>query len=107
MFFVVQGQERLMHCSKTTFLFDHLIGAQVHDIGHVEAERLGGFEVEDELELGRLLPSMAKDLGTNGRAIISACLACISSQSSSRVRYYRPRYHFVRSRVPLRVRHTD
>jgi hypothetical protein len=96
-----------MHCSKTTFLFDHLIGAQAHEIGHVEAERLGGFEVEDELELGRLLPSMAKDLGTNGRAIISACLACISSQSSSRVRCYRPRYHFVRSRVPLRVRHTD
>jgi hypothetical protein len=50
---------------------------QAHDIGHVEAERLGGFEVEDELELGRLLPSAAKDLGTNGRAISSACLACI------------------------------
>ena len=30
-------------------LFDHLIGAQAHDIGHVEAERLDDFEVEDEL----------------------------------------------------------
>jgi hypothetical protein len=50
------GLSGLMQCSKTTFLFDHLIGAQAHDIGHVEAERLGGFEVEDELELSRLLP---------------------------------------------------
>ena len=39
----------LTQCSKTTFLFDHLIGARAHDIWHVEAERLGDFEVEDEL----------------------------------------------------------
>jgi hypothetical protein len=30
-------------------LFDHLIGAQAHDIGHVEAERLDSFVAEDEL----------------------------------------------------------
>jgi hypothetical protein len=32
---------------QATFLFHHLIGAQAHDIGHIEAERLGRFEVED------------------------------------------------------------
>jgi len=50
-----------MQCSKTTFLFDHLIGAQAHDIGHVEAERLGRFEIEDDLEIVRPLPSTAKE----------------------------------------------
>jgi len=35
-------------------LFDHLIGAADKRQRHVEAERLGGFEVDDEIKLGRL-----------------------------------------------------
>src|SRR5262245_26319999 len=35
-------------------LFDHLVGAGKHGSGHVEAEHLGGGQVDDEIELGRL-----------------------------------------------------
>ena len=34
-------------------LFDHLVGAGEHGRGHVEAERLGGLEVEHRFVLGR------------------------------------------------------
>jgi hypothetical protein len=29
---------------------DHLVGEQLHRVGHHEAERLGGLEIDDELE---------------------------------------------------------
>ena len=35
-------------------LFDHLVGEREQPIRHIEAERLGGLEVEHKLELGRL-----------------------------------------------------
>src|SRR5712692_10460121 len=35
--------------------FDHLVGACDERRRNIEAERLGGLEVDDELELGRLL----------------------------------------------------
>src|SRR5512132_1572450 len=35
--------------------FDHLVGAGEHGRGDVEAERLGGLEVDHQLELGRVL----------------------------------------------------
>ena len=34
--------------------FNHLVGAREQRRWHVEAERLGGFEVYDEIEFGRL-----------------------------------------------------
>jgi hypothetical protein len=36
-------------------LFDHLVGLGKQRRGHREAERLGGLEVDHQLELGRLL----------------------------------------------------
>jgi hypothetical protein len=32
-----------------------LVGAQQDRPGHVDAQRLGGLEIDDQLELGRLL----------------------------------------------------
>ena len=43
-----------MHRSKTS-LFDHLVGAQQERFGDSQAERLGGGEVDDEIEFSRLL----------------------------------------------------
>src|SRR5262245_29007834 len=34
--------------------FDHLVGEQLYRVWHVEAECLGGLQVDDQLELGRL-----------------------------------------------------
>ena len=36
-------------------LFDHLIRTRLHRRRHVDAERLGRREIDDKLELGRLL----------------------------------------------------
>ena len=36
------------------FLLDHLVGAGEQRRRHVDAERLGGRQIDDELELGRL-----------------------------------------------------
>ena len=47
-----------MHRNKTSAvarLFDHLVGAGKSVGGHVEAERLRHDQVNDEVELGRLL----------------------------------------------------
>src|SRR5215831_6644889 len=45
---------RLMHRGKEMSLFDHFVGARLQGHGHGQAERLGGLQVDDQLELGRL-----------------------------------------------------
>ena len=34
-------------------LFDHLVGEREEIVGNLDTERLGGFEIDDKLELGR------------------------------------------------------
>jgi len=47
-------QAAVSNRSKATSLFDHLVGEREQRRRHGEAERLGGFEVDDEIKLGRL-----------------------------------------------------
>ena len=55
-----------MHCNKAE-LFDPLVGANLQTWQYVEAERFGGFEVEDKLELGRRRDWQINRLGPGGR----------------------------------------
>src|SRR5215471_7495502 len=45
----------LMQCSKKSSLFDHLVGAGEQRRWHGEAERLGGREIDHQLEFRGLL----------------------------------------------------
>src|ERR1700737_4463682 len=45
----------LIHRSKITSLFDNLVGAGEQLRRHVDAERLGSSEIDDEIEFGWLL----------------------------------------------------
>src|SRR5262245_11648207 len=42
------------HFAPPFTLFDHLVGASEQRRRHLDAERLGGFEIDDQLELGGL-----------------------------------------------------
>jgi hypothetical protein len=45
----------LMHCGKKHSRFGHLVSTRQQFIRHSKAERFGGLEVDDKLELDRLL----------------------------------------------------
>jgi hypothetical protein len=63
---------------------DHLVGARKQRRWHVEAERLGGREVDHELKFGRLHDRQLRGLGTfEDFAGIDASLAIRIDQTSS------------------------
>src|SRR5262245_28314131 len=53
-----QCQSRVSRCSsvraRKAELFDHLVGEQLHRVGDDQPQRLGGLEIDYQLELGRL-----------------------------------------------------
>jgi hypothetical protein len=48
------GRKKSGHLLRRQLLFDDLVGADEEGLWHGEAERLGGLEVDDHSELGRL-----------------------------------------------------
>jgi hypothetical protein len=46
------GQQRTYALQQTEQLFDHLVGPLLHEPRYVEAERLGGLQIDDQFELG-------------------------------------------------------
>ena len=46
--------KRLNALQQTACLFDHLVGGEQQTGRHLETERSGGSQIDDQLELGRL-----------------------------------------------------
>ena len=64
--------------------FDHLISADQHALWDREAERLGGLQVDDELELGRLLGGLQERKGAVVHdRLLSGLVAAVKSPSSA------------------------
>jgi hypothetical protein len=53
--FLSRAKSRLMQCSKMASLFDHLVGRDLQGQRDLDAERLGGLEIDHQLKLCRLL----------------------------------------------------
>src|SRR5262245_9996166 len=58
-----------MRAASSSRSFDHLVGASENRIRHGQAEGLGGFKIDDELEPGRQLNRQLARLGTIEDAI--------------------------------------
>ena len=69
-----------MHCGKKHSRFGHLVSKRQQFIRHSEAERFGGLEVDDKLELDRLLDRKLAGLGSHMMRRAAQQLGEINSQ---------------------------
>jgi hypothetical protein len=74
-------------------LLDHLVGELLHRHRNGQAKRLGGFEVEHEVELGRLQHWQVGRLGTfeNGDKLLAAGVEERIGSRRMKPRVLRPR----------------
>src|SRR4029453_10012349 len=83
----VTGQKRT-----SVSLFDHLVSARLHRRRHANAERLGGFEIDDQFKLGRLhdwqfgrIFALENPAGINaGHAVAVQKVRSVAHQTASR-----------------------
>jgi hypothetical protein len=62
------ARSRREQAQQTAHLFDHLVGASKHRCRYIEAERFGGFEVDAQFKLRRLLNRQVRRFGSTYQA---------------------------------------
>src|SRR5882672_8612207 len=58
------GPRATERIAASSALFDHFVSQQLHRYRYVDAERLGGLHIDDQLEFGRRLHGKVAGLGT-------------------------------------------
>jgi hypothetical protein len=66
-------QKRTRAVQQRTSLFDHIVGATEHQWRHGETQRLGGLEVDHQLELSRQLDREVGWLGAFKDTVDVSC----------------------------------
>src|SRR5262249_44588243 len=88
-------------------LFDHLIGDLPEMQRHIEAERPGGLEIDEKLELGRLLHWQVAGFGTGRRSAEQVDRRVRPPTDDQRHEPRRAAADMLKSRRGRRVLHAD